>query len=68
MFAEVRNIWGNTDGFAEQDCCVAALYLLSTLEHVYNIIIDCGVEEPVHGVGVADGLNATNKTFISMFM
>ena len=38
------------------------------LEHVYNIIIDCGVEALGNGRGVFDGLNATYKLFISILI
>ena len=38
-----------------------ALYLLSMLEHEYNIIIDIGVGTPEHSREVHGGLNATDK-------
>ena len=38
------------------------------LAHAYNIIIDCGVGAPGHGREVVDGLNATDKGFISVLM
>ena len=31
------------------------------LVHVYNIIIDYGIEAPCHGRNFVDGLNATDK-------
>ena len=48
--------------------CAMELYLLSILAHAYGIIIDCGFFVPVHGKYVVDGLNATEKWFISMLM
>ena len=68
FFSDMSTIWGNTGGCAEQYFCVAALYLLSMLEHAYNITIDCGVGAPVYGREVVDGLNATEKRFLSMLM
>ena len=38
------------------------------LVYAYNIIIDCGVGEPGHGRENVDGLNATNKSFLSMLI
>ena len=38
------------------------------LVQAYNIIIYCGVQEPVHGREVVDGLNATYNFFISVLM
>ena len=48
------------DGFTEQYCCVTMPYLLSILEHAYNIIIDC-VGATGHCRDVVDGLNDTDK-------
>ena len=59
-------IWENTDGCTDQYLCTTALYLLSMLAHAYNIIIDSGVGEPGHGRYFVDGLNDTNKKFLSM--
>ena len=36
--------------------------------HAYNIIIYCGVVSPGHGTEVVDGLNDTDKRFLSMLM
>ena len=57
LFADMINIWENTDGCADQYQCVTVLYLLSMLAHAYNIITDCGVGSPGHGIEVVDGLN-----------
>ena len=57
LFSDMINIWENTDGCADQYHCVTVLYLLSMLAHVYNIIINCGVGAPGHGIEVVDGLN-----------
>ena len=45
------------DEFAEQYCCGTARYLISMLEHRYNIIIDHGVGAPGYVIEVIDGLN-----------
>ena len=47
---------------------MTVLYLLSMLEHAYNIIIDHGVGAPEHVREVFDGLNATEKGFLSMLI
>ena len=57
FFANMITIWENTDGCEDQYLCATALYLLSMLAHAYNIIIDCGVGSPGHGIEVVDGLN-----------
>ena len=44
------------------------LYLLSILTHAYDIIIDSGVGVPGHGQYIVDGIDATEKCFISMLM
>ena len=68
LFAEICTIWENMDGCAEQYRCITALYVLSMLEHAYNIIIDCVVGPPVHGREVVDVFNDTEKCLFSMLM
>ena len=68
LFSDISTIWENTDGCAEQYRCETALYLLSIFTHVYNIIIDCGVVTSGYGREVVDGLNYTNKRFLSMLL
>ena len=38
----------------------------SVLSHAYNIVIDRGVVAHGHGKYVADGLNATNFSFLNV--
>ena len=38
------------------------------LAHAYNIITDHGVGVPGHEIEVVDDLNATEKSFLSVFM
>ena len=38
------------------------------LVHTYNIVIYRCIGEPVHGRYVFDGINATDKIFLSMLM
>ena len=38
------------------------------LSHSYNILIDIGVESPVHEKYFVDGFNATDKRFLSVFI
>ena len=38
------------------------------LFHAYNIVIDSGVGAPVHVKDVVDGLNTTDKKFLTVFM
>ena len=40
--------WKNIYGCEEKYRCTTALYLLSILAHVNNIVIDCGVVVPGH--------------------
>ena len=47
---------------------MTAIYLLSMLAHAYNIIIDRGVGAPGHVREFVDGLNYTEKWFLSMLM
>ena len=58
----------NTDGCAEQYIYVTTLYLISMLAYAYNIIIDRGDGAPGHGGDFFDGLNTTEKWFLSMLM
>ena len=67
-FSDMSNVWKNTNGCTKKYWCATAIYLLSILEHAYNITIDRGVGETGHGRGVVDGLNATNFIIISMLM
>ena len=63
-----HNIWDNANGCAKKYRRITELYLLSMLSHAYNIASDCDVGEPVHRKYFVDGLNATNKRFLSMPM
>ena len=62
------NIWENTDGFTEKYICATALFLLSILSHVYNILIDRGGVAPGHGKYIVYGLKANHKMFLSTVM
>ena len=64
----MTTIWENTDGCAYQYRCATTLYLLSMLAHAYNIIINCGVGEPGHGIEVVDRLSFTYKIFLSILL
>ena len=64
----MSNIWENTGGCVEQYCFANALYLLSIFAHTYNIIIDRGVGSLGHVRDFFDGLNATNKMYISILI
>ena len=55
-------------GCAEQIRCSTELYLLSMLSHTYKILIHCVVEAPEHGIVFVDGLNATEKRFLTVLM
>ena len=61
LFADMSNIWENTDGYTEQYRCATALYLLSMLAHAYNINIDRGAGAPGHGIEFICGLNTTGE-------
>jgi hypothetical protein len=54
----------NTDGCAKQYRCGTALFLLSLLVVLNNVIIDWAVGAPGHGKDVVDGLNATDKRYL----
>ena len=47
-FVGLSTIWENKGACADQYIGVDSLYLLSILAHIYNVIIDFGVGEPVH--------------------
>ena len=63
---DIITVWYNTYGCAEKYIYATALYLLEILAHEYNIIINCGVGEPVPVRDVAGGLNLTYKHFLSV--
>ena len=48
LSADMITIWENIYGCEEQYCCATVLYLLSMLEHAYNIIIDFRFGAPRH--------------------
>ena len=66
LFAGVITIWNNADSCAEQYFYMNRLYLLSMLEHAYNIIFDRDVGAPGHGREVVDGLTDTKNVFSSV--
>eukprot|EP00957_Ditylum_brightwellii_P045402 3441163-Ditylum_brightwellii.AAC.1 len=53
----------DTDGSSKQYRYASSLYLISTICMKYNIVIDCAVHAPGHGIDVVDGLNAADKRF-----
>ena len=61
-------IWDNTYGFDEQYSCATEFYLLSMFSHAHDIIIDHGVGSLGHGKVVFGGINATDKSYLSMLM
>ena len=44
------------------------IVFIANVFHTQVIIIDCGVGAPGHGKYVVDGLNTTNKSYLSMLM
>ena len=58
----------NTHGCEVKYRCATALFLLSMLVHMYNLIVDCNVGAPEHGKDVDGGLNATDKWFLPMLI
>ena len=56
-------IWENTDDCDEQYICTTTLYLLSVLDHEYNIIIEHASRAPGHGKYVVDILNTIGKIY-----
>ena len=64
----MSNIWGNMDGFEEQYRYATTLYFLSMLAHGYDIIIDCIIREPGHGIDVFHGPNDTVKRLLSVII
>ena len=66
IFCDLSTIWDSKKSCAEQYIFTTALYLLSMLAHVYNIIIDRGVGSPGNIQEVVGFLNATDKRFLSL--
>ena len=59
----MSTIWENSDGNVDKYRSATTIYLLLILEQSYNIIIYHGVQAPLHGREVVDGLNATGEKF-----
>ena len=68
LFYDIISIWDNINGCTDQYRYAIALYLLSLLDHAYNIIIGCGIVSLGRDQDIVSGLNATDKPFISMLM
>ena len=60
------NIWETTDVCAEIYWCETKLYLLWMLSHAHDIIIYLSVGAPGNIKYVVDGLNSTEKMYLSM--
>jgi hypothetical protein len=54
-----------TDGCSKQYRCATACFLLSLLASTHKIIIDRAIGAPGHGKDEVDGLNATDKRYLS---
>ena len=68
LFMTKQYIPDNKYGCAEKYIYTTALYLLSMLSHWYNTLIDRGVGAPGNDKYVVDGLNVTNKRFLTMMI
>ena len=68
MFADFSTFWENTYGCVDQYRCDTALYLLSILDHTYDIIIYRVIGAPRHGREIVDGIYTTDKIFIPLLM
>ena len=66
LFSDMITLWENNDRCVQQYRCATALYLLSMLEHAYNIIINRVVGAPGYGRQVVDGLNDTQQFFFDV--
>jgi hypothetical protein len=54
-----------TDGCSKQYRCATACFLLSLLATTHKIVIDRAIGAPGHGKDEVDGLNATDKRYLS---
>ena len=68
IFYDFSTICNNTYSFTENYRCATVLFLLSILSQSYNIIIYCGLSEPVHGREVFDVFNTIYKRFLFQLM
>jgi hypothetical protein len=57
-------IYDTTDGCTKQYRCANAMYLLSKLSFMYQIVIDRCVSAPGHGRSKIDGINGADKTYL----
>ena len=56
-------IWENTDSCEEKYRFDSVLYLMSVMSKCYSIINDGGINAPVHGKQMVDGLNTIGKCY-----
>ena len=63
-----NTMFENTDGCTKQYRCGTACFLLSLLAFTHQIVIDRAIGAPGHGKDIVDGLNATDKQFLSYKM
>jgi hypothetical protein len=64
-FIQSCTLYDETDGCAKQYRCSNAIYLLSVLASKYGITINRAIGAPGHGKDDVDGLNATDKRYLS---
>ena len=57
-------IYDTTDGCSKQYRCANAMYLLSKLSFMYQVVIDRCVSAPGHGRSKIDGINGADKAYL----
>ena len=68
IFGAISRICDDTYCCSEQYRYDISLYLLSILDHEYNIIIDRTVGSLVHGRDVVDGINTIKILYTATFI
>ena len=61
----MSTVWEDTNGFAKQYRCDLSIYLRTVLPSSYGFIMDCAINALGHRNNAFDGLNETERRFLT---
>ena len=65
LVSAMSTVLEDTNGCAKQYRHVLDIYLITALSSSYGIIMDLATNTPGHGNNIVDGLNATDKRYLT---
>ena len=64
LVSGMSTLWEDTNDFTNQYKCDLAIYIISLLSYLYDIIMNREINSPCHRKNIVDGPNATDKHYL----